>query len=156
MKAQESRVFKLAVLVVFCTLTLGYVVSQPTTYAVSLPQGPQTKNPLQPTEKNLALGLDHFDAHCASCHGSTGKADTNKGKAVAAADLTSENVQSKSDAELFHTISRGVPGTAMPAFAKTHKPTEIWQTILFLRKLPTLTPDACLFQIGSRARAQSV
>ena len=141
MKFQKSFAFKLAVLVVFCTLTLGYVVSQPTTYAVSLPQGPQTKNPLQPTEKNLALGLDHFDAHCASCHGSTGKADTNKGRAVAAADLTSENVQSKSDAELFHTISRGVPGTAMPAFAKTHKPTEIWQTILFLRKLPTITPD---------------
>jgi hypothetical protein len=29
----------------------------------------------------------------------------------------------------------------MPAFAKTHKPTEIWQIVLFLRKLPTLTPD---------------
>jgi mono/diheme cytochrome c family protein len=138
MKSHESRVVKLAVMVVFCTLALGYLVSQRITYAVSLPQ---TKNPLQPTEKHIALGLDHFDAHCASCHGSTGKADIEKGKAARAADLTSDKVQSKPDAELFRQISRGVPGTAMPAFGKTHKPAEIWQTILFLRKLPALTPE---------------
>lgn len=141
MKSQESRVIKLVIMVVFCTLMLGYFAYQRTTYAVSLPRRPQTKNPLQPTEKNIALGLDHFDAHCASCHGSTGKADIEKGKAVRAADLTSEKVQSKPDAELFRQISRGVPGTAMPAFGKTHTPLEIWQTILFLRKLPTLTPE---------------
>ena len=58
MKSQEARVIKLAVLVVFCTLALGYLVFQRTAYAVSLPQSAQTKNPLQPTEKNIALGLD--------------------------------------------------------------------------------------------------
>jgi mono/diheme cytochrome c family protein len=141
MKSQEPRVVKLAVMAVFFTLALGYLLCQRTTSAGSLPQRPQTKNPLQPTEKNIALGLDHFDAHCASCHGSTGKADIERGKAVKAADLTSDKVQSKSDAELFRTISRGLPGTAMPAFGKTHTPTEIWHTILFLRKLPTLTAD---------------
>jgi mono/diheme cytochrome c family protein len=141
MKSQAPRALKLAVMVVFCTLTLGYLKSQRTAYAVSLPQSPPTKNPLQPTEKNIALGLDHFDAHCASCHGATGKADIEKGKAVSATDLTSDKVQSKPDAELFRQISSGVPGTAMPAFGKTHKPAEIWQTILFLRKLPTLTPE---------------
>ena len=141
MKSHEGREIKLAVLVVFCTLALGSLVSQRTAYAVSLPQSAQTKNPLQPTEKNIALGLDHFDAHCASCHGPTGRADIEKGKAVKAADLTSEKIQSKSDGELFRKISSGVSGTAMPAFGKTHKPAEIWQTILFLRKLPTLTPE---------------
>ncbi|HSO75113.1 MAG TPA: c-type cytochrome [Blastocatellia bacterium] len=90
---------------------------------------------------NIALGLNHFDAHCASCHGSTGKADIEKGKAVGAADLTSEKVQTKSDAQLFRAISSGIPGTAMPAFAGTHNPNEIWQSLLFLRKLPTLTAD---------------
>lgn len=141
MKSHEGRDIKLAVLVVFCTLALGCLVSQRTAYAVSLSQSAQTKNPVQPTEKNIALGLDHFDAHCASCHGSTGRADIEKGKALSAADLTSDKVQSKSDVELFRKISKGVPGTAMPAFGKTHTPTEIWQAILFLRKLPTLTPE---------------
>ncbi|HXI92370.1 MAG TPA: c-type cytochrome [Blastocatellia bacterium] len=141
MKLHVPRLIKLAVLIVFCILALAYFVSQRTTYAVSLPQSIHSKNPLQPTEKNIALGLDHFDAHCAGCHGSTGRADIDKGKAVKAADLTSDKVQSKSDAELFRTISKGVPGTAMPAFGKTHTPTEIWQAILFVRKLPTLTPE---------------
>lgn len=141
MKFQEPRVLKLAVIVAFLTLTLVYFVAELTTYAVSLPQGAETRNPLQPAEENVALGLDHFDAHCASCHGLNGRADIEKGKAVGAADLASAEVQSKSDGELFRKISGGIPGTAMPAFGKTHKPAEIWQTILFLRKLPTLTPE---------------
>jgi len=142
MNSQKGRVVKLAVIIAFFTLTLGYVVLQQTSYAGSLPQtAANTNNPLRPTEKNIASGLDHFDAHCASCHGPSGKADIEKGKAVGAADLTSDKVRSKSDAEIFRTISRGVPGTAMPAFGKTHSPTEIWHTILFLRKLPTLTPE---------------
>lgn len=141
MKSHKSRLARLAVLATFSTLTFGYLVSHRATHGNPLLIAAQTKNPLQPTDKNIALGLDHFDAHCASCHGSTGKADIEKGKAVGAADLTSEKVQSKSDAQLFRTISRGVPGTAMPAFARTHSPNEIWQSLLFLRKLPTLTAD---------------
>ncbi|HXG66757.1 MAG TPA: cytochrome c, partial [Blastocatellia bacterium] len=97
--------------------------------------------PVAATERNIALGLNHFDAHCAACHGRGGKADTARGKAVGAADLTSTGVQSKSDDELFQTISKGIPGTAMPAFHKSHSPTEIRQLILFLRKLPTLTAE---------------
>ena len=138
MNFPKMRVVKLAVILACFTVTLGYVVLRQPSYAGPLAQ---TKNPLQPTEKNIGLWLDHFDAHCASCHGSSGKADIEKGKAVHAADLTSEKIQGKSDSELFRIISRGVPGTAMPAFAKSHTPTEIWQAILFLRKLPTLTPE---------------
>ncbi|MFY9554153.1 MAG: c-type cytochrome [Blastocatellia bacterium] len=141
MNSQNVRVVKLGIMAAFFTMTLGYLVLQRTSYAGSLEQAANTKNPLKPTEKNIALGLDHFDAHCASCHGSNGKADTEKGKAVHAADLTSEEIQSKSDSELFRIISKGVPGTAMPAFAKSHSSTEIWQTVLFLRKLPRLTAE---------------
>lgn len=101
---------------------------------------PMQNNPLPATERNLAFGLDHFMAHCATCHGEWGKADTEKGKQVRADDLTATEAQSKSDAELFRIISKGIPGTAMPGFSKSHKPEEIWQTILFVRKLPTLTP----------------
>src|SRR4030095_1101038 len=141
MKSRKLRASKLVVMIAFFTLTAGYAVTQRATNAGALSQTSKLKNPLQPTEKNIALGLDHFDAHCASCHGTTGKADIEKGKLVSAADLTSDKIQSKSDSELFLTISKGVPGTAMPAFGKTHSPTEIWQTILFLRKLPTLTAE---------------
>ena len=66
MKLQEPGLLKLVVMTIFCALMLGCFFSQPSTYAVSLAANPQTKNPLQPTEKNTALGLDHFDAHCAN------------------------------------------------------------------------------------------
>ena len=133
MQSNRLPLLKLSGSLAFVMLTMVYAVPNARTT--------QAKNPLEATEQNVALGLDHFDAHCATCHGRDGKADTEKGRAVQAADLTSEKVQSKTDAELFRIISRGVAGTAMPGFAKTHKPAEIWQTILFLRRLPALTPE---------------
>jgi outer membrane protein, heavy metal efflux system len=90
-------------------------------------------------QKDVALGLNHFEAHCASCHALSGKADNEKGKSVGAANLTSIEVQSKSDAELTKIIQNGIKGTAMPAFGKTHKLAEIKQIISFIRKLPTIT-----------------
>jgi mono/diheme cytochrome c family protein len=124
----------------FVALIVAGNLSQPTTHASTLSQA-GAKNPLSATEKNAALGLNHFDAHCARCHGATGKSDTELGNRVRAADLTLDKTSSKSDSELFRIISRGIPGTAMPAFSKTHNSTEIWQTILFLRRLPTLTAE---------------
>jgi len=138
MNAMNPRALRLAVLVAFASFSIFLV--QQRMHADSSAGAPD-KNPLPMTEENLALGLDHFDAHCAVCHSRSGKGDTEKGKALHAADLTSEKVQSKTDAELFRVVSAGIRGTAMPGFGKTHKPNEIWQSILFLRKLPTLTNE---------------
>jgi mono/diheme cytochrome c family protein len=108
-----------------------------------------------PAKSEIAAGLSHFTAHCASCHGSAGKADTEKGRAVRAADLTSESVQSKPDEALFRAISGGIDGTAMPAFGKSHGSAEINQIISFLRKLPSLTPDERKeLEAATPARAQ--
>lgn len=141
MPSTKPRMLKLAIVAALCAASLGFTLSLRATAAHPALQAASTRNPLKVTEMNIALGLDHFDAHCAACHGTDGKAGTEKGRSVAAADLTSDKTQAKSDAELFRIVSRGVPGTAMPAFAGTHKPTEIWQTILFLRELPNLTPE---------------
>ncbi|HVF92187.1 MAG TPA: cytochrome c [Blastocatellia bacterium] len=140
MHACNPRAIKLTAVYLFISLTLLYWASHHTTFAAPLPQG-ESSNPLPQADETAALGLDHFKAHCAACHGETGKADTAKGKAVKADDLTSAHVQGESDAELYRAISQGKPGTAMPAFGKTHSATEIWQTVSFLRRLPSLTPE---------------
>lgn len=130
---------KLSVVVVFSAFLLtGYLLPR-AIHAEPFAQAAGSSSTV--VEKNVALGLNHFDSHCASCHATTGKADIAKGKAVKAADLTSQEVQSMSDDELFRVISNGVPGTAMPAFGKSHKPDEIRHIIMFLRKLPTLTEE---------------
>jgi mono/diheme cytochrome c family protein len=124
----------------FVMFVIVGMLPEHSTTAAGLPQA--GKSTISATnQKDVAFGLNHFDAHCASCHAPSGKADNQKGKTVGAADLTSAVVQSKSDSELMKVIQNGVKGSAMPAFSKSHKPTEIRQIIAFLRRLPTLTPE---------------
>jgi len=141
LKRSKLRHAKLAITVGFFAVAAGIIGSNQITKAGAPLQSAAGKNPLKPNEQNTALGLDHFNAHCATCHAASGKADSEKGKAVKAADLTNVEVQSKTDGDLFNIISRGVPGTAMPSFSGTHTPDEIWQLVLFLRRLPKLTTD---------------
>ncbi len=48
-----------------------------------------------------------FEQNCKKCHGEDGKGHTMVGRMVKAADLTSDAVQQKSDAELGLVISKG-------------------------------------------------
>ena len=61
-----------------------------------------------------------FEKHCTSCHGPDGKGTGPLGQSLTppAADYTSESSRLKSDAELFHAIQEGRPGTAMRSFRK--------------------------------------
>jgi mono/diheme cytochrome c family protein len=48
-----------------------------------------------------------FARNCSLCHGTDGRAQTAMGRALKASDLTSQTVQSRSDAELNTQIARG-------------------------------------------------
>jgi len=48
-----------------------------------------------------------FVRMCSLCHGTDGRAQTSMGKSLKAADLTSDAVQKKSDAELSTQIANG-------------------------------------------------
>ncbi|HKY03951.1 MAG TPA: TolC family protein, partial [Blastocatellia bacterium] len=133
------RSIKIVVAALLFTFAQAVILSGPATEAGGFQDEQGSQNPVGATEQNIALGMDHFVAHCANCHGLNGRADTEMGKRLGAANLAAQKTQSKSDAQLFSIISNGVPGTRMPAFGKSHEPTEIWQTVRFVRKLPTLT-----------------
>jgi len=49
-----------------------------------------------------------WKAKCSSCHGATGKADTEQGKQMKIADMTTAEFQSKKDEELKNAILNGV------------------------------------------------
>src|ERR1051325_9945368 len=87
-------------------VTVG-LLSGHSTSAAGLLQTAKPETAPAGSQKDMALGLNHFEAHCASCHAISGKADNEKGKAVGAADLTSQEVQSKSDAELMKIVQNG-------------------------------------------------
>ena len=62
---------------------------------------------LAPAAFAQADSKTQYTRMCSLCHGTDGKAQTSMGKNLKAADLTSEAVQKKSDAELANQIANG-------------------------------------------------
>ena len=83
----------------------------------------------------LVIGVEHFAAHCAVCHGGPGvpKGDIGKGLYPAPPDLALA-ARRYTAAELFWIIKNGIKMTGMPAWSD-HSDEEIWATVAFLQKL---------------------
>jgi mono/diheme cytochrome c family protein len=84
-------------------------------------------------------GMEHFAAHCAVCHGAPGvpKGEIARGMYPQPPDLTAA-AKHMSAAELFWIVKNGIKMTGMPAW-RDHGDAELWSTVAFLRKLPTMT-----------------
>ncbi len=78
------------------------------------------------TPKDVQEGQKSFRSQCASCHGLDAS-----GGSVGPSLVSGTFKHGGSDADLFNTITKGVPGTAMTAFALQGR--EVWQLIAFLR-----------------------
>lgn len=100
-------------------------------------------NPLTPSPRLLAEGRAHFADHCASCHANDGGGDTSLGRGLSprAPDMRRAPTQDLTDGELFYLIENGVRFTGMPAWGGAGKPEESWKLVLFIRHLPTMTPE---------------
>ena len=104
-------------------------------FAALIPARAQDKNPLAKDPNAAKLGEFEFRANCAFCHG-LGARGGGRGP-----DLT--RIQKKhgnSDADIFRTISEGVPGTAMPPNGATQQGVgmteeEIWQVVSYIRSV---------------------
>ena len=101
----------------------------------------ELKNPSSLTPESLQTVYEHWNDHCALCHGSDGSGDTAIGKNLypKTPDMKSAEVQALSDGELYYIINNGVRFTGMPAWGGEHTPEETWQLVSFIRKLPTMT-----------------
>ncbi|MFZ0256542.1 MAG: cytochrome c [Gammaproteobacteria bacterium] len=96
------------------------------------------------TSPNLMpLGFRHYDEMCVSCHGAPGvpAAELAKGLTPQPPALT-EEADEWSPAELYWIIKNGIKMTGMPAWGPTHGDDELWAIVAFLRKLPSLSPQA--------------
>lgn len=93
-------------------------------------------SPLAATDDVITRGGVIFRERCAPCHGASGRGD---GPLAATldprpADLVLHAPQ-HTEGELFYFVSRGVPGTAMPAWRDVLGETERWEVVAFLRAL---------------------
>jgi len=89
------------------------------------------------TKASVASGSTLYSSECSLCHGSDGRTPTPTGRWMypRAADLTSEQVQSYSDQELFWIIQNGIRFTGMPAFGKVETGDNIWNLVNYVRTL---------------------
>ena len=108
---------------------------------LSIPAAANAVSPVANQPDVWREAVDHYQDHCAACHGRDGKGDTEVGRNMypSVPDLTSAEVQDRSDGALFHIIQNGVRWTGMPAWRGEHSPDETWKLVAFLRKAPTLT-----------------
>lgn len=90
----------------------------------------------------VANGETLYGLDCGMCHGADGCAQTNMGRWMypRGADLTAQEVQGYSDAEMFWIIKNGIRLSGMPAFSKVETDEHIWNLVDYVRSLPR---DAC-------------
>jgi mono/diheme cytochrome c family protein len=98
------------------------------------------QNPLGGQADVWRQAREHYLDHCAVCHGRDAKGHTEMGANMypKVPDLTSAEVQRRSDGALFYIIQNGVRWTGMPAWKKEHSPEDTWKLVAFIRKAPTL------------------
>ncbi len=99
-------------------------------------------NPVAATPASVAAGADAYAAHCAACHGATGRGDGALAAAAAAYGPRPSNLADPtwqhggSDGEIFAAIRDGIgPDFAMDAFGDRLSGTDIWNLVNFLRSL---------------------
>jgi mono/diheme cytochrome c family protein len=88
---------------------------------------------------NIPMGVKHFGAHCAVCHGAPGvpRGDIAQGLYPPPLDLA-KTAPLYSSAELFWIVKNGIKMTGMPAWSD-HSDTELWATVAFVEKLPDIS-----------------
>jgi len=116
-----------------CLFLLAYLSASQALFA-------QEKNPYAGDLKIAKLGEYQFRLNCAFCHG-LGARGGGRGP-----DLTRpQKRHGNSDAEVFHNIHDGIPGTAMPAATNGGigvgmSDEEIWQVVTYLRSAQLKAP----------------
>jgi mono/diheme cytochrome c family protein len=115
-------------------------IGTPLRNASAAAQGGDLVNPLADQPEAWRAATTKYAARCAMCHNTNGKGATMLGSNVSppAANLTRQDTQDLSDAQLFAIIRDGVRFTAMPSWREMHTDEELWQFVALIRHLPNL------------------
>jgi mono/diheme cytochrome c family protein len=101
--------------------------------------------PPPPKDINASVeeGGSHYGLDCSVCHADDGRSQRIPGLWMypRASDLTSKQVQSYSDQELFWIIQNGIRYTGMPAFGEVESPDHVWDLVNYMRTLPGESQD---------------
>jgi len=93
-------------------------------------------------QQQIDSGFRHYRKMCAICHTPPGATDSpiTRGLKPVPPDLV-KSAKRMSAAELFWAIKNGIRMSGMPAWGPTHKDSELWDIVAFLKKLPAMQID---------------
>lgn len=142
-----------AALVMLLATAAGIGPPRPALWAQpgGMPAGPGEPLPVtlepsrrvEPTPDVLALGQRLYEAQCAACHGTTGRGDGEAAYLLyprprdfveGSYRLVSTWERVPTDEDLFRTISRGMPGSAMPSWGHLSEE-ERWALVHHVKRL---------------------
>jgi mono/diheme cytochrome c family protein len=86
----------------------------------------------------VLIGVAHYAAHCAVCHGAPGVPRGDIGRGLYPPPDLPKTTLLYSPAELFWILKHGIKMTGMPAWSD-HSDEELWATVAFLEKLPGMS-----------------
>jgi copper transport protein len=98
-------------------------------------------NPIPPTRASLERGQEVYEQNCLACHGQYGRGDGPAGRVLRPppADLQLHST-AHTEGQLYWWISKGVPGSAMPAWEERLSEEDRWNVLNYI--VQTFRPDA--------------
>ncbi len=109
-------------------------------HAISEREMGAMKDPLPSDDANLAAGLKIYQQNCIMCHGaSDGKASNiAAGFYIASPQFAKDGAEDDPEGATYWKIHHGIRFSAMPAFRRSLKDTQIWQVAMFLKHMDAL------------------
>ncbi len=157
---RRSRVFQAAVLVAVLSMLVGLASCQDQATKSPPAEGPESVGQWEPTlqmaasPEILALGKSTYEKQCSACHGADGRANGDAAYLLypkprdftrASYRLVSTWEGVPTDEDLYRSISRGMPGSAMPSWAHLPERTR-WGLVHYVKSLAenpiTVAPTA--------------
>jgi mono/diheme cytochrome c family protein len=106
-------------------------------------RAPEGKNPVTPTEENVAAGAKLYLDHCGGCHGVPSNPESAFGRSFnPPVPGFFKDPPDMSESQNFYAIRHGIRWTGMPAWSKTLTDSQIWQIVTFLGNIQKLPPAA--------------
>ena len=91
------------------------------------------KNPVKQNEESLKFGKLLFDLNCGPCHGVSGRGDgTVAEKFAPTTDLTDEQINERTDGDLYYTIRYGGL-SGMPFYRDVMNSDEAWHIVNYIK-----------------------
>jgi thiosulfate dehydrogenase len=105
------------------------------------PAGPV---PVALTDENVVAGIKLYSANCAVCHGASDGQPSNiaTGLFQHAPQLAIHDVTDDPEGKIYWKVKHGIRLTGMPSFTDSLTDKQIWQIVLFLKNMDSLSAKA--------------